>query len=88
MFLTDLIFIEDGTPNFLTGTQLINFSKRRRIAHVIREIQQYQLSECPLFLFFLLCWFLSSKAVIVFLYISRLQLPTVWNQCPSFRSTC
>eukprot|EP01102_Stenamoeba_stenopodia_P019992 TRINITY_DN765_c0_g1_i2.p1 TRINITY_DN765_c0_g1~~TRINITY_DN765_c0_g1_i2.p1 ORF type:complete len:733 (-),score=247.38 TRINITY_DN765_c0_g1_i2:175-2373(-) len=41
MYLTDLTFIEDGTPDRLQGG-LINFSKRRRVAGVIREIQQYQ----------------------------------------------
>lgn len=41
MYLTDLTFIEDGNPDMLQGG-LINFAKRRRIAGVIREIQQYQ----------------------------------------------
>ncbi|ELR14317.1 RasGEF domain containing protein [Acanthamoeba castellanii str. Neff] len=44
MFLTDLTFIEDGTPNELPGG-LINFAKRRSLAQVIREIQQFQ--QCP-----------------------------------------
>jgi hypothetical protein len=44
MFLTDLTFIEDGTPNELPGG-LVNFAKRRSLAQVIREIQQFQ--QCP-----------------------------------------
>jgi son of sevenless-like protein len=47
MYLTDLTFIEDGTPDRLAGG-LINFAKRRRIAGVIREIQQYQLTPYSL----------------------------------------
>jgi len=41
MYLTDLTFIEDGNPDFINGN-LINFTKRRRVAQVIREVQQYQ----------------------------------------------
>ncbi|KAI8855069.1 ras guanine nucleotide exchange factor domain-containing protein [Chytridium lagenaria] len=42
-YLTDLTFIEDGSPNFLKGMDgMINFSKRMKTAEVIREIQQYQ----------------------------------------------
>jgi son of sevenless-like protein len=41
MYLTDLTFIEDGNPDKLADG-LINFAKRRRIATVILEIQQYQ----------------------------------------------
>ncbi|XP_015792676.1 ras-specific guanine nucleotide-releasing factor 2-like isoform X4 [Tetranychus urticae] len=41
MYLTDLSFIEEGTPNF-TEDGLLNFSKMRMIAHVIREVRQYQ----------------------------------------------
>jgi hypothetical protein len=37
-----LTFIEDGNPNFLKGSNLINFAKRAKTAEVIREIQQYQ----------------------------------------------
>src|SRR4051812_12059906 len=40
LFLTDLTFIEEGNPNLIEG--LINFSKRKKMANVIREIQQYQ----------------------------------------------
>ncbi|PVD19918.1 hypothetical protein C0Q70_20412 [Pomacea canaliculata] len=41
MYLTDLSFIEEGTPNF-TEDGLVNFSKMRMIAHVIREIRLFQ----------------------------------------------
>lgn len=40
-YLTDLAFIEDGTPN-ITDDCLINFSKMRMIAHVVREIRHFQ----------------------------------------------
>ncbi|XP_072167414.1 ras-specific guanine nucleotide-releasing factor 1-like [Diadema setosum] len=40
-YLTDLAFIEDGTPN-ITNDGLINFSKMRMIAHVVREIRHFQ----------------------------------------------
>ncbi|KAK6350152.1 hypothetical protein TWF696_006396 [Orbilia brochopaga] len=43
VYLTDLTFIEDGNPDLLKGTDLINFAKRAKTAEVIREIQQYQL---------------------------------------------
>ena len=61
MYLSDLTFIEEGTPNF-TENGLLNFAKMRmvrtespcflhalelvlfvqQIAHVIREIRQFQ----------------------------------------------
>ncbi|XP_048505314.1 ras-specific guanine nucleotide-releasing factor 2-like isoform X3 [Athalia rosae] len=41
LYLTDLSFIEEGTPNF-TEDGLLNFSKMRMIAHVIREIRHFQ----------------------------------------------
>uniref|UniRef100_A0A3P8YPA4 Ras protein specific guanine nucleotide releasing factor 1 n=1 Tax=Esox lucius TaxID=8010 RepID=A0A3P8YPA4_ESOLU len=41
MYLTDLAFIEEGTPNY-TEDNLVNFSKMRMISHVIREIRQFQ----------------------------------------------
>jgi len=46
--LTDLTFIEDGNPDFIKKTDLINFAKRAKTAEVIREIQQYQLVPYPL----------------------------------------
>uniref|UniRef100_A0A674CN86 Ras protein specific guanine nucleotide releasing factor 1 n=1 Tax=Salmo trutta TaxID=8032 RepID=A0A674CN86_SALTR len=41
MYLTDLAFIEEGTPNY-TEDKLVNFSKMRMISHIIREIRQFQ----------------------------------------------
>lgn len=41
-FLTTITLLEEGNADFLTGTSLINFFKRRRIADVTAEIQQYQ----------------------------------------------
>uniref|UniRef100_A0A3Q3IXW7 Ras protein specific guanine nucleotide releasing factor 1 n=1 Tax=Monopterus albus TaxID=43700 RepID=A0A3Q3IXW7_MONAL len=41
MYLTDLAFIEEGTPNY-TEDSLVNFSKMRMISHIIREIRQFQ----------------------------------------------
>lgn len=42
VYLTDLIFIEDGIPSLVKNTELINFAKRTKTAEVIRDIQQYQ----------------------------------------------
>ena len=41
VYLTDLTFMMDGNPDFVDGG-LINFKKRRLIAEVIEEIDQYQ----------------------------------------------
>ena len=41
IYLTDLVFLEDGNKDRIQG-DLINFDKRKKIALVIREIQQYQ----------------------------------------------
>jgi hypothetical protein len=47
VYLTDLVFINDGSKNYLSGsngapTQLINFTKCQRVAQIIASIVQYQ----------------------------------------------
>lgn len=43
VYLTDLTFIEDGNTDMIRQSpNMINFSKRKKSAEVIREIQQYQ----------------------------------------------
>ncbi|KAI8915557.1 ras guanine nucleotide exchange factor domain-containing protein [Gorgonomyces haynaldii] len=39
-YLTDLTYMEDGNPNHIDN--LINFTKREMIGHVIREVMEYQ----------------------------------------------
>jgi len=46
-YLTDLAFIEDGTPNS-NESGLVNFSKMRMIAQVIQEIKHYQQTKYTL----------------------------------------
>jgi len=41
IYLSDLTFIDEGTPNF-TENGLLNFAKMRMIAHVIREVRNFQ----------------------------------------------
>jgi hypothetical protein len=42
LFLTDLTFISEGNPNLIPGSNLINFSKWRTVAAVIKEVLRLQ----------------------------------------------
>eukprot|EP00045_Choanoeca_perplexa_P007005 m.61483 g.61483 ORF g.61483 m.61483 type:complete len:1121 (-) comp13883_c0_seq1:104-3466(-) len=44
MYLTDITFIEEGSPDFITveDVNLINFGKRRMVAKTTGQIQEYQ----------------------------------------------
>ena len=41
-YQTKLVFAQEANKDFLAETNLINFTKRRKVADIISEIQQYQ----------------------------------------------
>lgn len=46
VYLTDLTFIEEGIKDDINGRpEMINFTKRRQVSVILREIQQLQ--RCP-----------------------------------------
>ncbi|XP_068622817.1 ras-specific guanine nucleotide-releasing factor 1-like [Battus philenor] len=64
MYLSDLSFIEEGTSNY-TPDGLLNFSKMRMIAHVIREIRNFQQTPYKIDHIPKVCDFLLDRSLII-----------------------
>ncbi|KAF7269538.1 hypothetical protein GWI33_017431 [Rhynchophorus ferrugineus] len=90
VYLTDLSFIEEGTPNFIDDN-LLNFSKMRMIAHIIREIRHYQQTAYRIGLVTRVSNYLLDTSLMMdddLLYATSLQLEPrqeveVWHSRPS-----
>ncbi|CAH0725117.1 unnamed protein product, partial [Brenthis ino] len=64
MYLSDLSFIEEGTSNY-TPDGLLNFSKMRMIAHVIREIRNFQQTPYKIDHIPKVCEFLLDRTLVI-----------------------
>nr|XP_021202923.1 ras-specific guanine nucleotide-releasing factor 2 isoform X1 [Bombyx mori] len=64
MYLSDLSFIDEGTSNY-TPDGLLNFSKMRMIAHVIREIRNFQQTPYKIEHIPKVCDFLLERSLII-----------------------
>ncbi|CAH2087282.1 unnamed protein product [Euphydryas editha] len=64
MYLSDLSFIEEGTTNY-TPEGLLNFSKMRMIAHVIREIRNFQHTPYKIDHIPKVCEFLLDRGLVI-----------------------
>ncbi|XP_053611778.1 ras-specific guanine nucleotide-releasing factor 2-like isoform X4 [Plodia interpunctella] len=64
MYLSDLSFIEEGTSNY-TPDGLLNFSKMRMIAHVIREIRNFQQTPYKIDHIPKVCDFLLDRSLVI-----------------------
>ncbi|XP_049871813.1 ras-specific guanine nucleotide-releasing factor 1-like [Pectinophora gossypiella] len=64
MYLSDLSFLEEGTSNY-TPDGLLNFSKMRMIAHVIREIRNFQQTPYKIDHIPKVCDFLLDRSLII-----------------------
>ncbi|KAL0820867.1 hypothetical protein ABMA28_005534 [Loxostege sticticalis] len=64
MYLSDLSFIEEGTSNY-TPDGLLNFSKMRMIAHVIREIRNFQQTPYKIDHIPKVCEFLLDRSLVI-----------------------
>ncbi|CAG9790759.1 unnamed protein product [Diatraea saccharalis] len=64
MYLSDLSFIDEGTSNY-TPDGLLNFSKMRMIAHVIREIRNFQQTPYKIDHIPKVCDFLLDESLVI-----------------------
>ncbi|CAG9855230.1 unnamed protein product [Phyllotreta striolata] len=89
IYLTDLSFIEEGTPNF-TSEGLLNFAKMRMIAHVIREIRHFQQTPYKIELIQRVANYLLDTSIVMddeLLYNTSLELEPRTSRLVSQSST-